>query len=119
MNNLTSYLTIFLVGLVIYTCLTWNHTEGFSFTPKNPKCLDCYYKNAQECSACPNCAICKRGPFATCVPGSSNGPTFGEDCGKYIFDQEEKATIKSKHWKGTPPNPAQLWSIPNPLAHIH
>jgi len=113
MNNLTIYLIVFVIACTGYIFLKVNMKEGFSYNPiMKPKCLDCYYKNTNECNSCKNCGICKRGKFASCVPGNSNGPTFNEDCQEYVYNIQDKH-INSIPWKWSPQ--AETWNISNPI----
>jgi hypothetical protein len=89
-----------IIAVLIFLFLLFNSNnsnEGFSLqSVPNPKCLDCYYKKANECMDCGNCGICVNGRFSKCIPGDEHGPYFNDGCEKWIWKDHKKGKVYNR-----------------------
>lgn len=92
-NNVVIFLVILIFCVVLLSfptkCNPDKNVEGFYTYQGYYKkyCPSCGWRSRASCSNCTNCGYCiKSDGTAECVPGSSEGPYYRNDCMYYEFN---------------------------------
>jgi len=48
-------------------------------------CPSCHFRTKESCLKCQNCGLCTKNGKTTCVPGSSDGSWFSENCDEWQY----------------------------------